>query len=49
MRRDAYKDTAGALAAWDKLLKNNPNLPPDEVQKVQSAITEGKGGRSEPK
>jgi len=46
VRRDAYKDTAGALAAWDKLLKNNPNLPPDEVQKVQNAIAETKSGKS---
>ena len=44
VRRDAYKDNAGALAAWEKLLKNNPNLPPDQVQKVQSAIAEIKGG-----
>lgn len=46
VRRDAYKDTAGALAAWDKLLKNNPNLPPDQLQKVQGAIAEAKGGKS---
>jgi cytochrome c-type biogenesis protein CcmH/NrfG len=46
VRRDAYKDTAGALAAWEKLLKNNPNLPPDQVQKVQSAIAGAKSGKS---
>ena len=46
VRREAYKDNAGALAAWDKLLKNNPNLPPDEVQKVQNLIAEAKGGKS---
>jgi tetratricopeptide (TPR) repeat protein len=46
VRRDAYRDNAGALAAWDKILKNNPNLPPDEVQKVQNAIAETKPGRS---
>ena len=46
VRRDAYKDTAGALAAWEKLLKNNPNLPPDQVQKVQSAIAGAKNGKS---
>lgn len=46
VRRDAYKDNAGALAAWDKLLKNNPNLPPDQVQKVQTLIAETKGGKS---
>jgi len=46
VRRDAYKDNAGALAAWDKLLKNNPNLPPDQVQKVQAVIAETKGGKS---
>jgi len=46
VRRDAYKDNAGALAAWDKLLKNNPNLPPEEIQKVQNVIAEAKGGRS---
>jgi len=34
------------LAAWDKLLKNNPNLPPEEIQKVQNVIAEAKGGRS---
>jgi cytochrome c-type biogenesis protein CcmH/NrfG len=45
VRRDAYKDNAGALAAWDKLLKNNPNLPPDQVQKVQSVIAETKAGK----
>jgi tetratricopeptide (TPR) repeat protein len=44
VRRDAYKDNAGALAAWEKLLKNNPNLPPDQVQKVQGVIAETKGG-----
>ena len=46
VRRDAYKDNAGALAAWDKLLKNNPNLPPDQVQKVQALIAETKSGKS---
>ena len=46
VRRDAYKDTAGALAAWEKILKNNPNLPPDQVQKVQGAIAETKSGKS---
>ena len=46
VRRDAYKDSAGALAAWDKLLKNNPNLPPDQVQKVQGLISETKAGKS---
>jgi len=46
VRRDAYKDNAGALAAWEKILKNNPNLPPDQVQKVQSAIAEAKAGKS---
>jgi len=46
VRREAYKDNAGALAAWDKLLKNNPNLPPDQVQKVQNAIAETKAGKS---
>ena len=46
VRRDAYKDNAGALAAWEKLLKNNPNLPPDQVQKVQSAIAGAKSGKS---
>ena len=46
VRRDAYKDNAGALAAWDKLLKNNPNLPPDQVQKVQNVIAETKAGKS---
>ena len=46
VRRDAYKDNAGALAAWNKLLKNNPNLPADQVQKVRSVIAELKGGRS---
>jgi len=46
VRRDAYKDKAGALAAWDKLLKNNPNLPPDQVQKVQAVIAETKAGKS---
>jgi cytochrome c-type biogenesis protein CcmH/NrfG len=46
VRREAYKDNAGALAAWDKLLKNNPNLPPDQVQKVQNLIAEAKGGKS---
>jgi len=45
VRRDAYKDNTAALAAWDKLLKNNPNLPPDQVQKVQSVIAETKGGK----
>jgi tetratricopeptide (TPR) repeat protein len=45
VRRDAYKDTTGALAAWERLLKNNPNLPPDQVQKVQSVIAEAKGGK----
>jgi tetratricopeptide (TPR) repeat protein len=45
VRRDAYKDNAGALAAWDKLLKNNPSLPPDQVQKVQTLIAETKGGK----
>jgi len=44
VRRDAYQDKAGALAAWDKLLKNNPNLSPEELQKVQGAIAEAKGG-----
>jgi cytochrome c-type biogenesis protein CcmH/NrfG len=42
VRRDAYKDNAGALAAWDKLLKNNPNLPPEQVQKIQNLIAETK-------
>jgi tetratricopeptide (TPR) repeat protein len=46
VRRDAYKDNTGALAAWEKLLKNNPNLPPDQVQKVQSVIAETKSGKS---
>jgi cytochrome c-type biogenesis protein CcmH/NrfG len=46
VRRDAYKDNAGALAAWDKLLKNNPNLPPDQLQKVQNMIAETKAGKS---
>lgn len=46
VRREAYKDNAGALAAWDKLLKNNPNLPLEQVQKVQSLIAETKGGKS---
>jgi cytochrome c-type biogenesis protein CcmH/NrfG len=46
VRRDAYKDDAGALAAWNKLLKNNPNLPPEQVRKVQSLIAETKGGKS---
>jgi len=46
VRRDAYKDNAGALAAWEKILKNNPNLPPDQVQKVQGAIAEAKAGKS---
>ncbi len=46
VRRDAYKDNAGALAAWEKLLKSNPNLPPDQVQKVQNAIAEAKAGKS---
>jgi tetratricopeptide (TPR) repeat protein len=46
VQRDAYKDNAGALAAWEKLLKNNPNLPTDQVQKVQSVIAETKGGKS---
>ena len=46
VRRDAYKDNAGALAVWEKLLKNNPNLPPDQLQKVQSTIAETKGGKS---
>jgi tetratricopeptide (TPR) repeat protein len=46
VRRDVYKDNAGALAAWNKLLKNNPNLPADQVQKVQSVIAETKGGKS---
>lgn len=46
VRRDAYKDNAGALAAWDKILKNNPNLPPDQVQKVQNAIADAKAGKS---
>jgi len=46
VRRDVYKDNAGALAAWEKLLKNNPNLPPDQVQKVQSVIAETKAGKS---
>jgi len=46
VRRDAYKDNAGALAAWEKLLKNNPNLPPDEVQKVQNAIAGAKSGKN---
>ena len=46
VRRDAYQDKAGALAAWEKLLKNNPNLPPDQVQKVQSVIAEAKAGKS---
>jgi len=46
VRRDAYKDKAGAFAAWDKLLKNNPNLPPEQVQKVQNAIAETKAGKS---
>ena len=46
VRRDAYKDNAGALAAWEKILKNNPNLPPDQVQKVQGAIAETKAGKS---
>jgi tetratricopeptide (TPR) repeat protein len=44
VRRDAYQDRAGAIAAWEKELKNNPNLPPDQVQKVQNAIAEAKGG-----
>jgi cytochrome c-type biogenesis protein CcmH/NrfG len=46
VRRDVYKDNAGALAAWEKLLKNNPNLPPDQVQKVQSVIAETKAGKN---
>ena len=46
VRRDAYKDKAGALAAWEKILKNNPNLPPDQVQKVQGAIAETMSGKS---
>jgi tetratricopeptide (TPR) repeat protein len=46
VRRDSYKDNAGALAAWEKLLKNNPKLPPDQVQKVQNAIAELKSGKS---
>ncbi len=46
VRRDAYKDNAGALAAWEKILKNNPNLPPDQVQKVQGVIAETKSGKS---
>jgi len=46
VRRDAYKDNAGALAAWEKILKNNPNLPPDQVQKVQGAIADAKAGKS---
>ncbi|MGC2321763.1 MAG: tetratricopeptide repeat protein [Terriglobales bacterium] len=45
VRRDAYQDKAGALAAWEKILKNNPNLPPDQVQKVQSAIADIKAGK----
>ena len=45
VRRDGYQDTAGALAAWNRLLKNNPNLPPDEVQKVQKAIAETKNDK----
>jgi len=46
VRRVAYIDNAGALAAWEKILKNNPNLPPDQVQKVQGVIAETKGGKS---
>jgi len=46
VRRDVYKDSAGALAAWEKLLNNNPNLPPDQVQKVQGVIAETKAGKS---
>lgn len=45
VRRDAYKDNAGALSAWEKLLKNNPNLPPDQVQKIQAVIAETKAGK----
>jgi len=46
VRREAYKDNAGALAAWEKLLKNNPSLPADQVQKVQGMIADTKAGKS---
>jgi cytochrome c-type biogenesis protein CcmH/NrfG len=42
VKREAYKDNAGAIAAWEKLLKNNPNLPPDQVQKVRNLIADAK-------
>ena len=42
VKREAYKDNAGAIAAWEKLLKNNPNLPPDQVQRVRNLIAEAK-------
>lgn len=46
VKREAYKDNAGAIAAWEKLLKNNPELPADQKQKVQSLLAETRAGTS---
>jgi hypothetical protein len=42
VKREAYKDNVGAIAAWEKLLKNNPDLPPDQMQKIKALIAETK-------
>lgn len=40
IRLQAKKDSSGAVAAWQRLLKSNPNLPEDKKASVQKLIAE---------
>ena len=42
MKLQGKQDTKGALAAWQDLLRSNPNLPPDRKANVQKLIAEVK-------
>ncbi len=42
IRMRAKNDKAGAIAAWQLLLKSNPNLPEDKKQVVTAAIASAK-------
>ena len=41
-------DSAGAIASWQRLLKTNPNLPPDRKQAVEKVIAQAKQGAKPP-
>ena len=40
IRLQGKRDNKGALAAWQKLLKTNPNLSPDQKAEVQKLMAE---------